>query len=96
MNWNDTIGQHIHAKMVAKALEIKPHADRVKLDESIVRQSLTVGITRQGIADVLQAELESLAFRRAMGDVDITIDFLAGLVAAELLVRTGKHVTDTA
>ena len=80
--------------MVAKALEIKPSADRVKLNESIVRQSLAVGIARQGIADVLEAEVESLAMRRALGDIDIPIDFLAGLVAAELLVRTGKHVTD--
>lgn len=96
MNWNDTIGQYIHAKMVEHALNVKPEADREKLENSIHRASITVGITRQSIADVLQGEIESLAMRRALGDYEITIDFMAGLVAAELLVRTGKHVTDTA
>lgn len=82
--------------MVEQALAVKPHADRQKLDESIQRASFTVGIARMSIADVLQAEVETLAMLKALGDVEITIDFMAGLVAAELLVRTGKHVTDTA
>ena len=95
MNWNDTIGQYIHAKMVDHALNVRPFADLEKLEQSIARTSISVGITRDSIADVLQAEVESLAMRRALGDVEITIDFMAGLVAAELLVRTGKHVTDS-
>ena len=82
--------------MVEHALKVKPETDRQKLEDSIHRASITVGITRQSVADVLQAEVESLAMRRTLGDLEITIDFMAGLVAAELLVRTGKHVTDTA
>jgi len=94
MNWNDTIGQYIHAKMVYKALEQKPDADRDKLDNSIKRATLTVGITRDSIADVLEAETQSLAMMRVLGTHGITIDFLAGMLAATQLVRNGKHVTD--
>lgn len=82
--------------MVEQALAVKPEADRKKLHESIQRASFTVGLTRLAIADVVQAEIETLAMLKALGDVEITIDFMAGLVAAELLIRTGKHVTDKA
>ena len=94
MNWNDTIGQYIHAKMVEHALNVRPYADLDKLEQSIARTSISVGITRDSIADVLQAELESIAMLKALGDTGFTIDFMAGLVAAEKLVRYGKHVTD--
>lgn len=94
MNWNDTLGQYVRARMIAKALENKPNADIDKLEDSIARTSFTVGIVRESIADVLQAELESVAMRYALGDHEISYDFMAGLVAAEKLVRIGKHVTD--
>lgn len=94
MNWDDTIGQYIHAKMVAKALEQRPDADRQKLYDSIKRASVTVGITRESIADVLEAETSSLAMMRILNTPEITIDFLAGMLAATELVRNGKHVTD--
>jgi hypothetical protein len=93
VNWDDTIGQYIHAKMVEKALQNKPDADLAKLHDSIKRTSLSVGIARTAIADVIQAELESLAMLRVLGTNDITNDFLAGMVCAERLIRTGKHVT---
>jgi hypothetical protein len=93
MDWSDTIGQHIHAKMVAKALQQKPDADRVKLDESIKRTSLSVGIARTAIADVIQAEIEALAMMRVLGSNYISNDLLAGMICAERLVRNGKHVT---
>jgi hypothetical protein len=94
MDWNDTIGQYIHANMFNKALQMKPDANRVKLEESIKRASTTVGITRSSIADVLEAETSSLAMMRVLGDTNITIDFLAGMLAALQLIRDGKHVTD--
>jgi hypothetical protein len=62
-----------------------------KLINSITRASLTVGIARDSIADVMSAEIEALAFHRALGNDGITIDYLAGWSAATDLVRYGKH-----
>lgn len=94
MNWDDTFGQYIHATMFNRAIKQKPDADREKLEQSIKRAGLTVGITRESIADVLDAEIESLAMMRILGDRFITIDFLAGMLAASQFIRTGKHILD--
>jgi hypothetical protein len=91
MNWNDTIGQVIKAQMIAHALKVKPEVDREKLLDSIARTSVSVGITRHAIADVMEAEIEALAFHRALGNTGVTIDYLAGWTAATDLVRKGKH-----
>lgn len=91
MNWQDTIGQYIKAKMIEKALQQRPDADKEKLLNSIARASLTVGITRDSIADVLDAEIEALAFHRALGNSGVTIDYMAGWASAAKLVRYGKH-----
>jgi hypothetical protein len=93
MNWDDTIGQYIHARMYNKALEVKPDADKQKLNDSIKRASLTVGITRQSIADIVDAEASSVAMLRVLGDDQYTIDFLAGMLAIGEFIRTGKHIT---
>jgi hypothetical protein len=93
MNWDDTIGQYIHAKMVAKALEQKPNADRVKLEDSIKRATLTVGIVRDSIADLVEAETSSLAMMRILGEDQYTIDFLAGMLAVSEFIRYGKHIS---
>jgi hypothetical protein len=93
MNWNDTIGITIHNRMVSKALEQKPYADRQKLEESIARTSLTLGIARDCISDVLQAEIDTLIAMRVMGSY-IPNDFLAGMLASLDLIRDGKHVLD--
>lgn len=93
MNWNDTIGQRIHALMVRKALENRPGADLQKLEESIARASFTVGLSRQGIVDVLQAEVETLIAMRVLG-TSIPNDFLAGMLASIDLVKDGRHVLD--
>jgi hypothetical protein len=91
VNWQDTIGHYIKAKMIAKALQQRPDADQDKLLDSIARTSVTVGIARDAIADVMEAEIEALAFHRALGNTAITIDYLAGWTAATDLVRNGKH-----
>ena len=93
MDWNDTFGQYIHAKMVERALEVKPDADKQKLNDSIKRSSLTVGITRESIADIVDAEASSVAMLRVLGDGQYTIDFLAGMLAIGEFIRTGKHIT---
>lgn len=93
MNWNDTIGKRVHALMVTKALDQRPHADRQKLEESIARTSLTVGLTRQGIVDVLEGEMETLVAMRVLG-TSISNDFLAGMLASIDLIRDGRHVLD--
>jgi hypothetical protein len=94
MNWDDTIGQNIHANMYNKAMQVKPNADPIKLHESIHRASITVEITRQSIADVIEAEIECLAFMEALDAKTIPLDFISGMLAVLDLVREGKHVLD--
>jgi hypothetical protein len=93
MNWTDTIGQTIHSEMFNAALKQKPNADHKKLHDSIIRTSLSVGITRESIAKVLDTEVQALVSYRVLGD-DIPLLFIAGLSAASDLVRYGVHVTD--
>lgn len=80
--------------MVSKALEVRPDADIKKLEQSIARQTLTVGIVRDSIADIVEGEIEALAFMKALGTSGITIDFLSGMVATLSLIRDGKHILD--
>lgn len=94
MNWDDTIGQNIHAQMYNKALEVRPTTNKEALQASIKRSTVTVGIVRNSIADVLDAEIETMVALRSLGDRSISLDFLAGLLAAADLVRKGTHVTD--
>lgn len=95
MNWEDTIGQYIHAKMAQRAMEIRPSVEHEKIHDSIKRSSITVGIVRDSIADVLDAEIETMIAYRTFGDRSITLDFLSGMLAAADLVRSGTHVSDS-
>jgi hypothetical protein len=94
MNWTDTVGVTIHNDLVRSALKNKPDADLEKLEKSVVNLSLSVGITRNAIADVIEAELESMVTYRVLGDPSITLDYLAGLQSAVDLVRYGIHLSD--
>jgi hypothetical protein len=94
MNWTDTVGVTIHNDLVRSALKNKPDADLEKLEKSVVNLSLSVGITRNAIADVIEAELEAMILHRVLGDPSITLDYLAGLQSAVDLVRYGIHLSD--
>jgi hypothetical protein len=94
MNWTDTIGVTIHNDLVRSALKNKPEADIEKLESSVKRLSLSVGITRNSIASVLEAELEAMVCYRLLGDTSLSLDYLAGLQSAADLVRYGVHLTD--
>ena len=94
MNWTDTIGVTIHNDLVRSALKTKPDADIEKLESSIVRMSLSVGITREAIAKVIEAEYEAVIAYRALGDLSITPEYCAGLLTAVDLVRYGVHLSD--
>jgi hypothetical protein len=94
MNWTDTVGITIHNDLVRNALKNKPDANRDKLEKSIINMSLSVGITRNAIADVLEAELEAMILHRVLGDNSMTLDYLAGLQSAVDLVRYGIHLSD--
>ena len=94
MNWTDTIGVTIHNDLVRSALKNKPEADLDKLEASVKRLSLSVGITRNAIASVLEAELEAMVAYRLLGDSSLNNDYLAGLQSAADLVRYGVHLTD--
>jgi hypothetical protein len=94
MNWTDTVGVTIHNDLVRSALKNKPDADLEKLEKSVVNLSLSVGITRNAIADVIEAELEAMILHRVLGDPSITLDYLAGLQSAVDLIRYGVHLSD--
>jgi hypothetical protein len=96
MNWTDTVGVTIHNELVRHALKNKPDADIDKLEKSIVNMSLSVGITREAISKVLEAEVEAMVAYRVFGDPSITLDYLAGLQSAADLVRHGVHLSDEA
>jgi hypothetical protein len=93
VNWEDTVGLTIHAELVNHALKVKPDADHQKLERSIKNTSTSVGLTRQAICKVLQAEVDTLVAYRALG-TNIDIDFIAGILSALDLVQNGKHVMD--
>lgn len=94
MNWTDTVGITIHNELVRNALKNKPDADVDKLERSIKNMSLSVGITREAISKVLEAEVEAMVAYRVFGDKSITLDYLAGLQSAADLVRYGIHLSD--
>jgi len=94
MNWTDTIGITIHNELVRHALKNKPDAELSKLEKSITNMSLSVGITREAISKVLDAEIQAMIAYRAFGDNSITLDYLAGLQSASDLVRYGIHLSD--
>ena len=96
MNWTDTVGITIHNELVRHALKNKPDADVAKLKRSITNMSLSVGITREAISKVLDAEVEAMVAYRVFGDSSITLDYLAGLQSAADLVRYGIHLSDVA
>jgi hypothetical protein len=56
--------------------------------------SLSVGITREAISKVIDAEIEAMVAYRVLGDSSITLDYLAGLQSASDLVRYGVHLSD--
>lgn len=94
MNWTDTVGVTIHNELVRHALKNKPDADISKLENSITHMSLSVGITREAISKVLDAEIEAMVTYRVLGDPSITLDYLAGMQSAADLVRYGVHLSD--
>jgi hypothetical protein len=94
MNWTDTVGVTIHNELVRHALRNKPDADITKLEKSITHMSLSVGITREAISKVIDAEIEAMVTYRVLGDESITLDYLAGLQSASDLVRYGVHLSD--
>ena len=94
MNWTDTVGITIHNELVRHALRNKPDADISKLEKSITHMSLSVGITREAISKVIDAEIEAMVTYRVLGDSSITLDYLAGLQSASDLVRYGVHLSD--
>ena len=94
MNWEDTVGQTIHSEMFNAAKKQKPDSDSEKLHKSIIRTSLSVGIARESIAKVIDAEVDALTTYRALGD-EVPLMFIAGLLAAADLIRFGIHVMDT-
>ena len=95
MNWDDTIGLTIHAELVNHALKVRPDVDPEKLERSIRNTSTSVSLTRQAICKVLQGEIDTLVAYRALG-TPVSIEFIAGILAALDLVEYGKHVMDKA
>lgn len=95
MNWDDTIGLTVHAELVNYALKVRPDVDPVKLEKSIRNTTQSVSLTRDAICKVLEAEIDTLVAYRALG-TPVSIEFIAGILAALDLVKDGKHVMDKA
>lgn len=95
MNWDDTIGLTVHAELVNYALKVRPNVDPVKLEKSIKNTTQSVSLTRDAICKVLEAEIDTLVAYRALG-TPVSIEFIAGILAALDLVKDGKHVMDKA
>jgi hypothetical protein len=92
--WNDTIGRNIHAVLLDNIMHHNPyiHVDEAKF--AINAMTKTVAVIRTSISDVLEGEIEALAFRRSLGDDSIGIEFLSGMLAALELVRDGTHLRE--
>lgn len=92
--WHDTIGQNIHAVLLDNIMQHNPDVQVSEARFAINAMTKTVEVIRTSISDVLEAEVETLAFRRTLGDDSIGIEFLAGMLAALELVRDGKHLKE--
>lgn len=90
--WSDTIGQNIHAVLLDQIMHHSPQVERSEAERAIHGMTKTVQVIRTSISDVLEAEIETLAFRRTLGDDSIPFVFLAGMMAALDLVRDGTHL----
>jgi hypothetical protein len=90
--WQDTIGQNIHAVLLDNIMHHNPDIDVDQANFAINAMTKTVEVIRTSISDVLEGEIETLAFRRTLGDDSIGIEFLAGMMAALELVRDGTHL----
>ena len=92
--WQDTIGQNIHAVLLDNIMHHNPDVDVDQANFAINAMTKTVEVIRTSISDVLEGEIETLAFRRTLGDDSIGIEFLAGMMAALELVRDGTHLKE--
>jgi hypothetical protein len=90
--WHDTIGQNIHAVLLDNIMHHNPDVHLAQANHAINGMTKTVAVIRTSISDVIEGEIETLAFRRSLGDDSIGIEFLAGMLAALELVRDGKHL----
>ena len=90
--WQDTIGQNIHAVLLDNIMHHNPDVHLQQANYVINGMTKTVAVIRTSISDVLEGEIETLAFRRSLGDDSISIEFLAGMLAALELIRDGKHL----
>lgn len=92
--WHDTIGQNIHAVLLDNIMHHNPDVNVDQANFAIYAMTKTVEVIRTSISDVLEGEIETLAFRRTLGDDSIGIEFLAGMLAALELVRDGTHLKE--
>jgi hypothetical protein len=92
--WHDTIGQNIHAVLLDNIMHHNPDVNVDQANFAINAMTKTVEVIRTSISDVLEGEIETLAFRRTLGDDSIGIEFLAGMLAALELVRDGTHLKE--
>jgi hypothetical protein len=92
--WGDTIGRNIHAVLLDNIMYHNPDIHLNEARFAINAMTKTVAVIRTSISDVLEGEIEALAFRRSLGDDSIGIEFLAGMLAALELVRDGTHLRE--
>ena len=93
MNWTDPVGRHILAVLVNRGAEARPDIPTAVLTQGVERMSTSVGLTRQAIANAIYAELDIATFYKEWSEVNISQDFLAGILFAAQLVEQGTTLT---
>lgn len=88
----DTIGQRIQNKLIQYAYANDFQGNREQLERQIKALANVIQITRESIADVIEAEVEVLAARDS-NELDQTqILFMSGLLHAHDMITKGTEL----
>ena len=92
-NWNDLIGVSIGARLATEIRKHTPDAPDELVERAVARMTHLIGITREVIADCIEAELDCLLINIDEPDAKTAL-FSMGMLGASNLVRNGEYLTD--
>lgn len=92
--FDDPIGQSIKAKLMNHAMS-EYQTPVEKLEPAIDRTHLIVEYARQAVIEALESEVSIMLFRNVNSpDVEIPVTFVAGVMHAIEVCKTGKSIVD--
>ena len=92
--FDDPIGQSIKAKLMNHAMS-EYQTPVEKLEPAIDRTHLIVEYTRQAVIEALESEVSIMLFRNVNSESsEIPIPFIAGVMHAIEVCKTGKSIVD--